>query len=170
MPLATDVRKPEFRVIVVEDDETIRHVLSEFLKFTFRVETAANKKEAMDKITITPDMGAILLDLILPNGAGLCVLQEFQRAFPGIPIVVISGSGQNALEIIQAGAQDYLEKGHFDRAQLLETVGRAIARHQVRRIFQPVTEQLEEIKAASPETKIAAHLETLVDSVNRKAR
>ena len=75
-----------------------------------------------------PDV--VLLDLSLPDSAGLDTVQTMRAALPGVPIVVLTGHDDNALVVaaLQAGAQDYLVKGQFEHS----TLGRAIRHALVR--------------------------------------
>jgi diguanylate cyclase (GGDEF)-like protein/PAS domain S-box-containing protein len=75
-----------------------------------------------------PDI--VLLDLSLPDSAGLDTVQTMRAALPGVPIVVLTGHDDNTLAIaaLQAGAQDYLVKGKFDH----DTLGRAVRHALVR--------------------------------------
>ena len=76
-----------------------------------------------------PDV--ILLDLSLPDSAGLATVQAMHDALSGIPIVVLTGYDDNALAVaaLQAGAQDYLVKGQFDQDALGRAVRHALVRH-----------------------------------------
>jgi DNA-binding NarL/FixJ family response regulator len=76
-----------------------------------------------------PDV--VLLDLSLPDSAGLATVQAMRAALPEIPIVVLTGHDDNALAsaALQIGAQDYLVKGQFDHDALGRAVRHALARH-----------------------------------------
>ena len=58
----------------------------------------------------------ILLDLSLPDGRGLDTVVRTHSAVPNIPIVVMSGLGDEELAVraLQQGAQDYLVMGQVD--------------------------------------------------------
>jgi len=79
-------------ILVVDDDPGIVLMLSESVKFEgFRVDTAMDGEEALDKIDkIKPDM--VLLDLMLPRYGGFEVISEL-KAGPraSTPVVVITG-------------------------------------------------------------------------------
>jgi len=74
----------------------------------------------------------ILLDLLLPNSAGVQTFARIHDQAPHIPIIVLSGVGDQelAVQIVQAGAQDYLVKGYFDRELLIRAIRYAIQRNQ----------------------------------------
>jgi len=75
-----------------------------------------------------PDV--VLLDLSLPDSAGLATVQAMRAALPNVPIVVLTGHDDTFLAVaaLQAGAQDYLVKGKFDH----DALGRAV-RHAMER-------------------------------------
>ncbi len=86
-----------------------------------------------------PDV--ILLDLSLPDSFGTATVQSVVAAFPQIPVVVFTSSDDDDLAItsLEAGAQDYLVKGQFDRHALKRALRYASVRRQMDqslRLFQ----------------------------------
>jgi CheY-like chemotaxis protein len=79
-------------VLVVEDDEVIRGVISEILDDRgFRVVTASNGAEALDQLdTALPDV--FVLDLLMPVMHGWAFMENYLRKTEGtqVPIVVVS--------------------------------------------------------------------------------
>ena len=75
-----------------------------------------------------PDV--VLLDLSLPDSAGLSTVQAMRAALHDVPIVVLTGHDDNALVVaaLQAGAQDYLVKGQFEHNALGRAVRHALVR------------------------------------------
>ena len=71
---------------------------------------------------------AVLLDLKLPDGTGLDVLRELQRRSPVTPVVVVSGYGSvpDAVEAMQLGASEYLEKP-VAKERLYDVLDRVLA-------------------------------------------
>ena len=141
------------RVLLIEDqpDEArlIRELLSDvpesqfhfILEWADRLETGLERlrERTQGHAQRTPHkkpehnpwpVDIILLDLLLPQSEGA---QTFTRVYdlaPHIPIIVLSGMGDQelAVQIVQAGAQDYLVKGHFDRELLIRAIRYAIQR------------------------------------------
>lgn len=74
--------------------------------------------------------GIVLLDLSLPDSAGLATVQALRAAVSDVPIIVLTGQDDHRLaeEALQAGAQDYLVKGQFQH----DALGRAIRHAQIR--------------------------------------
>lgn len=78
-----------------------------------------------------PAIHVVLLDLGLPDGDGLGSLDQLNRDFPDVPVVILTGLDdlQVGLEAVSVGAQDYLIKGHITP----DTLGRALTYAIVRR-------------------------------------
>jgi signal transduction histidine kinase len=72
----------------------------------------------------------VLLDLSLPDSNGLATVHAMRAALPDTPIVVLTGQDESTLSTaaLEAGAQDYLVKSHFDH----DALGRAIRHARVR--------------------------------------
>lgn len=75
-----------------------------------------------------PDV--VLLDLSLPDSAGMDTVRKMRAALPGVPIVVLTGHDDRALAVaaLQSGAQDYLVKGKFEHDALGRAVRNALVR------------------------------------------
>ncbi len=101
------------RVLVVDDHPLTRGALSALLEqheFSV-VGEAGDGEEAIDKArTLLPDL--VLLDLSMPGLSGLDALPRLRAAAPGCEVVVLTASGteENLLGAIRAGAAGYLLK------------------------------------------------------------
>jgi len=88
-------------VLLVEDDEAIRESLSELLESEgYRVVTARNGRQALDWLTTSSELPALLLlDLMMPVMSGLEVL-EAMRALPDarrdLPVIVLTASRERS--------------------------------------------------------------------------
>jgi len=94
-----------------------------------RCETATNLSEAFEIIRrINPEI--IFLDLNLPDSNELETFFSIQAAASDVPIIILSGLNDTALSLqaVQAGAQDFLTKGEYDKKILLKTVLYSIER------------------------------------------
>jgi CheY-like chemotaxis protein len=119
------------RIIIVEDDSVLRDVLAEKLeKSGYIVDRAEDGVVAMEKIRIAkPDV--VLLDILMPRKGGIEVMEDINNdpALKGIPIIIISNSGQ-PVEIQRAqelGAREFLIKAVFDPNEVLEKVERVLS-------------------------------------------
>lgn len=109
----------KWKIMVVEDDAPVRHLITVSLSAEgYAVIAAQSAAEAVQlAATQNPDM--ILLDLGLPDGDGVEVIEKV-RLWTETPIIVISARDEDAdkIEALDAGADDYLTKP-FSVAELL---------------------------------------------------
>ncbi len=139
--------KRDYRILIVEDDPIIQEVAGTFLGDAFLVEIVGTQKDALERLARQdkPNVNAIVLDLMLPNGSGVEVVRGVQLRFPAIPIVVITGMEFTSEQVIESGAQEFLSKP-FTAKELIRAVSSAIARHRVRWMFAPIDQELAGIK------------------------
>ena len=98
-------------ILVVEDDATVRNLITTTLKSNdYRYITASNGEAAiMAATTQQPDI--VLLDLGLPDLDGVEIIRRI-RSWSQMPIIVISARSEDADKVsaLDAGADDYLTK------------------------------------------------------------
>lgn len=100
------------RLLLVEDDPELGRRLSERLRGAdFAVELATSRSEAEDWPDVA-QMGAIILDLGLPDGSGLDLLRHWRSQRIETPILILTarGSWQDKVEGLNAGADDFVVK------------------------------------------------------------
>lgn len=102
-----------FRVLVVDDSDHVRILVSKRLKQRpfLEIDAAPNGKVAMEKVsTFRPDI--IFLDAIMPEMGGLEVLQSVKKNSPGIIVVMMSSisAKEEILHFKEAGADSYILK------------------------------------------------------------
>jgi diguanylate cyclase (GGDEF)-like protein len=93
----------------------------------------ADRLESAIKLIENQDIAAILLDLQLPDGAGLETLHAINAVAMGVPIVVLSNIADERLAVqsVQHGAQDFLVKDHVNGHQLMRSLCYAIERKRM---------------------------------------
>ena len=131
MPPMAPTSKPKIRVLIVDDEETIRQVLSEFFKtfnhgYTYVVESAANGAEGvMLALRSSPDL--VLLDMRMPMMDGLQVLKQLRAINLTMPVLVITASRDSkvAAEVLNQGVFAFIPKP-FDFGQLDHLVALAL--------------------------------------------
>ena len=115
------------KIMVVDDEDSIRQSLSDVLKDEgFKVISARDGQEALKLLDSTqPDL--ILLDIWMPGMDGTEVLKRIKTARPGLQVIMISGHGniEAAVKAIKLGAYDYIEKP-LSLEGILLTVKRAL--------------------------------------------
>lgn len=99
------------RILVVDDEQAIRHFLTATLEGAgYTVEAVSTGQEGLSAAVQRPPT-LIILDLGLPGVSGQQVLAEL-RAWSKIPVVILSAIGreQEKVDAFNAGADDYLTK------------------------------------------------------------
>lgn len=100
------------KILIIEDEVDLRETIKESLvKEQYVVETARDYTTAFEKVSIY-DYDCILLDIMLPNGNGLDLLEELKKMGKSENVIIISA--KNALDDkvrgLALGADDYLTK------------------------------------------------------------
>src|SRR4051812_18910415 len=113
-----------YKILVVEDDKTIREVINSVLvERNYLVETAEDGSAGLDSLRKQqPDL--IILDLGLPKISGESVLTEVKRQYPQIPVIVLTAKNHTTdiVKGFQLGADDYMSKP-FELEELIARVG-----------------------------------------------
>ncbi|MEX2116547.1 MAG: response regulator [Bacteroidota bacterium] len=115
------------RILVVDDEEALRTVLSSELEGEgYQVNTAADGDEAI-KIIGTQQFHLILLDIKMPNVDGFEVLKFVKQHQPATKVIMLTGFAdlKNAIESKKLGAEDFVSKP-YDLVDLLTTVERVL--------------------------------------------
>ena len=121
------------RILFIEDSQLalsmMRSALAESEASQFEIENAGTLSDGLARLR-RRGIDLVLLDLFLPDGSGLDNLEKVQEAAPEIPIVVITGNGDQAaaIEAVRAGAQDYLVTGDVSDAALVRVIRYGIER------------------------------------------
>lgn len=120
------------KILVVEDDYLLRKGLEKaLLKEGYAVDSAETKAEAMRYLQSSEAFySAILLDLGLPDGNGLALLQTLRTSDNATPVLIITARSRldDRIEGLDAGADDYLLKP-FELAELYARLRAVIRRH-----------------------------------------
>ncbi len=100
------------RVLIVDDEESIRTTLAEFIKEDrYVIDTAEDAAEAlrlMDKYAFD----VIVTDIVLPRMNGVALMKEIRKRSPDTQVIMLTGdpSVESAAEAVRAGAFDYITK------------------------------------------------------------
>ena len=165
------------RVLVVDDDDEVRHTLSEQLRMHgFEVSEAADGLSAWTEIRQHPPH-TVLLDLAMPRLGGLETLKAIRAFDPSIVTVVVTGLSDPDLHrrALELGAVAVLEKP-VGGAQLAKILGRPVglppapARVLVVDDNEEVREMLEELLASHGfEVATAANGDLALQAIARRA-
>jgi len=138
--------QPAPRILVVDDERMIRWSLRSALEQArAEVEEAASLAEARQRLG-EAQVDALVLDLKLPDGSGMELLQEVRQSDPALPVVMITAHGSipSAVEAIRSGASDYVGKP-FDLDDLVLKLRRALDRRDLDRMLDLRTRQAQEL-------------------------
>src|SRR3954463_15351041 len=100
------------RALVVDDDATLTTLVKRLLEEDgYAVDVAGNAADGRT-LAMVNDYDAIVLDLILPDGNGIPILQGLRRDGKKTPIIVLTGTKDSDVTVraLDAGADDYLTK------------------------------------------------------------
>jgi two-component system, cell cycle sensor histidine kinase and response regulator CckA len=147
----------QIKVLLVEDNPgdvlLLQETLSEITLVSFNLVHVERCSEAIKQLQIET-FDVILLDLLLPDSAGLETFTTIHQQVPHTPIVVLTGMSDEtlALSAMQAGAQDYLVKGRFSGGDLLmRSMRYAIERKRVEAILQQRERELRSLTEHAPD-------------------
>jgi putative nucleotidyltransferase with HDIG domain len=173
---------PLDRILVVDDEETIREIVSSMLAGAhFQTRQAASGVEAMSLLESGEEFDLVLSDLMMAEMDGIALLERAKEKYPDVPVVMVTAVHdiQVALQALRNGAYDYLLKP-FEREQLLATVRRALENRRLKRENDAYRTNLEALVAARTQQWKAAlsdlersydiTLEALGDALDQKDR
>ncbi|MEX5632952.1 PP2C family protein-serine/threonine phosphatase [Parafrankia sp. FMc2] len=126
---AEGVRWP---LLLVEDDDADAYLVSELLDEVSAPVDLTRVRTVAEAVLQARHASCILLDLGLPDSAGLSALRRLLSIDGGAPVVVLTGlvDEYRGAEAVAAGAQDYLVKGQVDGRDLVRAVRYAIERER----------------------------------------
>ncbi len=114
------------KVLVVDDDETIRDTLYELLSASYVCQTAETAEKAFARLE-ADSYDVVLTDISMPGLSGLELLGHVRQTYPTTPVIIISGISdkEHAQGLIRIGAFDFLLKP-FSLEVVEKSVKRAV--------------------------------------------
>ena len=154
----------EIGLLLVEDNPGDARMVEAFLRAPagpkFMVYWAECLADAL-AIIARGGLDVVLLDLSLPDSHGMSTLSRTRREAPELPIIVLTGVDDDALgmQLIQAGAQDYLTKNDINGQLLRRAVRYAIERNRseqwLREAYARLRDEIAQREAAEAEAQEA---------------
>lgn len=138
--------RKELRILVIDDDEVDRisvfRALSK-IELSVNVSEACNYDEAINYLE-NNKFDCIFLDYRLPGKDGLAVVKEVRDSGNKTPLVILTGQGdeQIAVEIMKAGASDYINKSRISSQLLAKTLLHVVRIHEAERQIELFHQQL----------------------------
>lgn len=124
------------RILIVDDEESIRKVLATILEEEgYVAETAKNGKEAIEK-SETKFYNLALIDIRLPDMEGTELLTAIKETTPKMVKIIMTGypSLQNAVEAVNKGADAYILKP-FKVEDVLKTIKEELKKQRAARKY-----------------------------------
>ncbi len=121
------------RVLIIDDEESIRHMLSMLLKKEgYEVRCAQDGQEGLKALLAQPS-DLVLCDVRMPVLGGLELLDALKQRALHVTVIVMSAFGDKAmaLEAMRRGAYDYIDKP-FKNDEVLLAIMKAVERLQLR--------------------------------------
>jgi DNA-binding NtrC family response regulator len=120
-------------ILVVDDDERLRHTLSLLLRTAGHEVVAAADVPGAETVLRERDVDLIISDVRMPGGSGLDLLDGVKRLEADTPVILLTAYGNvaSAVQAMQRGAFDYVLKP-FDADELKLRVARALALRRYR--------------------------------------
>ena len=125
-------------VLVIEDDPAIRRGVVDLLRASgFATWEAADLASGLQYSVSTP-CDLVLLDLVLPGGSGLNILQSIRHERPALPVIILTAMGEETDRVkgLRMGADDYVVKP-FSVDELLARVEAVLRRSPARTKSRP---------------------------------
>jgi signal transduction histidine kinase len=172
----------QLRVLLVDDDEVDRSAVRRALRrggIEADITEATDFASARSALLGTGEFDVVLLDFGLPGGDGLELLREARSGGMDTPVIVLTGQGDEALavQLMKAGASDYLAKGLLTTERLAQSVRQVLRlrdadrrTHEAHRASERQAEQLQRLANASIGIHGAQSLDAALDFISRTAR
>ncbi|HYR77093.1 MAG TPA: EAL domain-containing protein [Pyrinomonadaceae bacterium] len=155
-------------ILIIDDDDQIRSLLSELLKAEYECVDVSSAEEALEVLkTINFDL--VISDIQMGGISGLDLVPRILKDTPDTVVVMISGQQtvDSAIEAMRVGAFDYITKP-LDLRHVQAAVRRAQAQHQLLSEKRQYENHLEELVAErTAEIEHLAFYDRLTDLPNR---
>jgi len=116
------------KVLIVDDNETLRFTLTELLEESdFICKAVENGNLALKELTKDQSYGLVILDMRLPGMNGLEILREIKKLNKLLPVIMLTAYGEikTAVEAMKAGAHDFITKP-FDNEAIIITIRKTL--------------------------------------------
>ena len=126
------------RVLVVEDDQTMRHLVVNYLEEHNIQAISASRRDEVARLLAVDEPSLVILDLRLGETDGLDLLREI-RSRSDIPVIITTGHRRDEIDRVvglELGADDYITKP-FGLRELLARIRAVLRRRETRQAAAP---------------------------------
>ncbi|MEK7829740.1 MAG: sigma-54 dependent transcriptional regulator, partial [Acidobacteriota bacterium] len=136
---------PKEKILVVDDDSSIRYTLTEALRGWGYEPLEAGTVVAALELFDAEQPSAVLQDINLPDGSGLDALVEYKKRYPQAIVIMITGDVQldNTIAALRGGAHDFISKP-VRLSELQVTIRNGIETGKLRREVRQLRRQQEQ--------------------------
>ena len=126
------------RILVIDDEKEIRNIVKDHLSDAgYEVVEAEDGEKAIQKINEADnplEISAAICDIRMPKINGIEAIAYFQREYPTLPLIVITGfpDTELAVSLLNKGVKDYLVKP-VKKEKLLAVVKKAVSERSHKR-------------------------------------
>ncbi|MDX2240225.1 MAG: ATP-binding protein [Leptolyngbyaceae cyanobacterium bins.302] len=136
------------KILIVDDDVVDRLSICRALTKAGIQSDLSEVETCSEAIALTTATAfdCVFLDYCLPDGDGLTLVQNLRRMGVNAPLIVLTGQGdeQIAVDLMKAGATDYLTKARISPERLLQIVQSAVRVYQAEREAERANQRLRE--------------------------
>lgn len=163
-----------FRVLLVDDDQLDRMAVRRALLSTapaVNIIEAEDLAAGMREVLSTP-VDCLILDYLLPDGLGLDLLMHVRTASKSLPVIMLTGVGdaQTAVELMKAGATDYIPKSQLSAERLERSLRYAMRIRAADERIRRYTEQLHALSGAALRINSTTSVEAMLGATAEEAR
>ncbi|MBO6280194.1 MAG: EAL domain-containing protein [Bacilli bacterium] len=128
-------------VLIVEDEEINRNILSSIIKDDFNILIACNGQEALDSLNkYKKEIDLVLLDIFMPDidGREILKIRQNRPDLKKIPFIVCTGERTIELECFKLGVNDFIKKPYENPEIIIARMKRMIELYEDRGIIKEV--------------------------------
>jgi two-component system response regulator AtoC len=136
-------------ILVVDDDQSVRSYLSDFLTSCgYTVECAESGDQAVTRLAGGYVPSVIVQDIVMPGINGIEVLESVKKINPSIPVIILSAAGQikTVVDAMKMGAADFLVKP-FEEQELELAIENVVEKQKLKEEVKTLKRQLDSYDA-----------------------
>jgi DNA-binding NtrC family response regulator len=152
------------RILIVDDDESVRDVISVLLKEEgYNCVVASGAEMALD-LAAAEETPLVISDMKMPGRDGLWLLENFRARYPDTSVIMLTGYGDTeaAVDSLRKGAVDYLLKPPR-LTDLIRAIERALAKRRIEMARRRYQKKLER-KVRDRTTELRAALQNIANT------